>query len=96
MRGPTSFTVGAGAASPGLTCHATGIGQPKHCHDHPMMGVMYLVSPCARCPCNNTELAYYDCCWKDSATPAYLQDATGHVGSDWIGPQKYARRTGGQ
>jgi MYND finger len=39
--------------------------------------VHYRVSPLARCPCGNTSLTHYECCWKDTVCPAYLNDSGG-------------------
>jgi MYND finger len=77
-----------GSRLPWEQCHSTGIGMPPHyvvdddASTLPGGGtvVNYRVSPLARCPCDNTDLTYYECCWKDTASPAYLVDSTGqHV-----------------
>jgi MYND finger len=74
-----------GSRLPWEQCHSTGIGRPPHYvvdddgSTLPGGGtvVHYRVSPLARCPCDNTDLTYYECCWKDTACPAYLVDSTG-------------------
>jgi MYND finger len=64
-----------GSRLPWKSCHATGLGQPPHFRVRPTLGgLVYRFSPYARCPCKNTTLAHYDCCWKETATPAYLID----------------------
>jgi MYND finger len=66
-----------GSRLPWKECHGTGIDQPPHFHVHKKLGVMYRVAPFAKCPCKNTTTTYYECCWKDTAMPAYRNDANG-------------------
>jgi hypothetical protein len=73
-----------GSRLPWEQCHSTGIGMPSHYvadEEAASQGggavVHYRVSPLARCPCGNTSLTHYECCWKDTACPAYLNDSGG-------------------
>jgi MYND finger len=71
-----------GSRLPWKECHSTGVGRPPHHVEDALTlgGLYYRVSPLARCPCNNTELTHYECCWKDTTSPAYLADSSGlHV-----------------
>jgi MYND finger len=67
-----------GSRLPWMACHSTGIGVSRHYLVDPAFGVMYRVSPLAKCPCKNTAKAHYECCWRDTARPAYLLDTAGH------------------
>jgi MYND finger len=72
-----------GSRLPWMACHGgAGVGQqqqqpPPHYHVSAEDGVVYRVSPLARCPCNATARTYYECCWTDPSSLAYLVDATG-------------------
>jgi MYND finger len=68
-----------GSRLPWMACHSTGIGQPSHYQVLPNIGVLYRVSPLAKCPCGNTATTHYECCWKHTARPAYLLDTEGHT-----------------
>jgi MYND finger len=66
-----------GSRLPWRACHSTGIGQPSHYFVHQEHGLLFRVSPLARCPCRHTARTYYECCWMDTSRPAYLIDADG-------------------
>ena len=63
-----------GSRLPWKECHGTGIGTPSHYREDREFGIVYCVSPLARCPCRTTAKRYYHCCWKDTSMPAYLVD----------------------
>ena len=50
-----------GSRLPWTSCHSTGIGQPPHYKVDNELGIVYRVSPLARCPCHNTALTHYEC-----------------------------------
>jgi MYND finger len=54
-----------------------GVGQPPHYHVNDKVGVVYRLSPLAKCPCINNFWTHCACCWKDTASPTYLVDVTG-------------------
>jgi MYND finger len=66
-----------GSRLPWKECHSTGIGQPAHYRNDPEFGVVYRVSPLAKCPCGMSAKRHYDCCWRDTSMPVYLVDESG-------------------
>jgi hypothetical protein len=66
-----------GSRLPWKACHSTGIGQQPHYWADLRGGIVYRVSPYARCPCRNTALTHYECCWKNTAWPTSMADSTG-------------------
>jgi MYND finger len=71
-----------GSRLPWEQCHSTGIGLPLHYSIHETYGLIFRVSPLARCPCRNTAKLHVNCCWKDTSKPSFLIDAKGnHVRS---------------
>jgi MYND finger len=67
-----------GSRLPWKACHGgKGVGHAPHYQVSDEVGVAYRLSPLVKCPCGNTGLTYYECCWKDTSSPVYLADVTG-------------------
>lgn len=65
-----------GSRLPWMKCHAT-LLIPKNTFIHESGDKMlFLWSPLARCPCNKSNLTYFECCWAYS-TPFHQNEKTG-------------------
>jgi MYND finger len=67
-----------GSRLPWKACHGAG-GEAPHYHVSEEDGLVFRVSPLAKCPCHKTTRTHYECCWTKAPNPAYLVDATGHA-----------------
>jgi hypothetical protein len=66
-----------GSRLPWKECHAgSNIGESPVCRE---MGgrLAWRYSPVARCVCGHTKKTHYECCWKESCQPRYLDDNDG-------------------
>eukprot|EP00814_Leptocylindrus_danicus_P022177 CAMPEP_0116008202 /NCGR_PEP_ID=MMETSP0321-20121206/2731_1 /TAXON_ID=163516 /ORGANISM="Leptocylindrus danicus var. danicus, Strain B650" /LENGTH=266 /DNA_ID=CAMNT_0003476997 /DNA_START=145 /DNA_END=945 /DNA_ORIENTATION=+ len=56
-------------------CHSGGLGEEKHYDNADVL--LFRCSPLARCECELTCKAHYDCCWKYGRRSYYMNDETG-------------------